>query len=370
MAALEGVDVRTRCAALKARGIAGQELFDALAHYELSLKLAARRDQRCAACWHDARSRCICSLLSKVAPSRDVKAVVLMHHREYYSAGNTGKLLLAMLPAESASLFVYGRSGDWEPFVAELAACPRRTMVLWPGVGALTLDAFLATLGETRSEWASRDAEVSAAAAAAPLRVVVLDGTYNQASHMLKAMRKRLPAELMPPAVALHPTTVSVFHRARNGYGAASARETEKHGDDPKALRVCSVEAVALLLRELGERAETVDALVAAVVVNNEALSSSLAVRPAGGMPVSATSGAARRRRRKEQKEQAALTSCRKCGVDGHSHAACNSRALLMSGKLLTFGQINRIQQDAAFDFERQHGSIPEVANRWKTSWS
>ena len=293
------VDVKLHAAALKARGITGLELFDALADFELSLKLTVLRDTRCHRCWHDKTSRCICLHWDKVKISRNARVLVLMHHREYYSAGNTGKILLALLPTDSASLYVYGRSGDWEDFVKDLALCPRRTLVLWPGVGALTVDGFLATVGETRSEWAGRGGGADRGGEFQPLRVVVLDGTYNQAAHMLKAMRKRLPPSLMPPAVALHPTTVSVFHRARKSYGAASASEATK------ALRVCTVEAFALLLEELGEGAAVVEALVAAVVVNNRALASSLLVRPAGGMPASATSGAARRRRRRAEEKAA-----------------------------------------------------------------
>lgn len=72
-------------------------------------------------------------------------------------------------------------------------------------------------------------------------------------------------------------------------------------GADPDALRVCSVEAFALLLTALGESRATTTALVDAVIVNNRALHAELEVRPKGGLPTSTTSGAARRRRRRQR---------------------------------------------------------------------
>lgn len=153
----------------------------------------------------------------------------MMHHKEFYSAGNTGKLLLAMLPPSRAQLFVYGKSGDWEVFTAELAIDPRRTIALWPGVGAITIDDFLRTTaaaeeadeegGEAVVEEVVEDEKRRASDMSPPpcqlLRVIVLDGSYSQASAMWKAMRKRL--QVLPRAVALHPKTLSVFHRARKG---------------------------------------------------------------------------------------------------------------------------------------------------------
>tara|TARA_B110000902_G_scaffold265792_1_gene351190 strand:+ start:550 stop:819 length:270 start_codon:yes stop_codon:yes gene_type:complete len=63
--------VRDHAIALKAEGVRGQALFDALADYELALKLAALGDRRCARCWHDAASRCVCPHLDTlISPPR------------------------------------------------------------------------------------------------------------------------------------------------------------------------------------------------------------------------------------------------------------------------------------------------------------
>jgi hypothetical protein len=143
------------------------------------------------------------------------------------------------------------------------------------------------------------------------LRVVVLDGVYSHARTMFKTMRQRLSS--FPKFVALHPDTVSVYHRAQKSYGAASAA-TVARSNDPEALHICTVEACALLLRELAGGAsvadEVADELVRAVRLNNEALVHGQDVRPASGVPTSTSSGAAKRSRRKrEARERAAAAA-------------------------------------------------------------
>ena len=71
--------------------------------------------------------------------------------------------------------------------------------------------------------------------------------------------------------MALHPTTLSVYSRAQNGYAKASAASVAQSAD-PEALRICTVEAYALLLTELGEPESITRPFVEAVVTNNEAL--------------------------------------------------------------------------------------------------
>mmetsp|Transcript_33034 Transcript_33034/g.106852 ORF Transcript_33034/g.106852 Transcript_33034/m.106852 type:complete len:214 (-) Transcript_33034:166-807(-) len=106
------------------------------------------------------------------------------------------------------------------------------------------------------------------------LRVVLLDGVYNDARALLRTLRRRLPAAHVPPHVALHPDTLSIYHRASGKSYAAASAESVRRGQtgDEAALRVCTVEAAALMLQELGEPEATTTALVAAVVRNNQAL--------------------------------------------------------------------------------------------------
>ena len=111
-------------------------------------------------------------------------------------------------------------------------------------------------------------------------------------------MKLRLDPSVNPPYVALHPKTLSCYHRATKNYQESSSA-TVKKSENPSALRICTVEAFALLLQELGESKKVTAALVAAVLVNNDALKHSLSVRPESGMPRSVSSGAAKKRRQK-----------------------------------------------------------------------
>jgi DTW domain-containing protein YfiP len=283
-----------------------------------------------------------------------VRVLVLMHHKEYLSAGDDAKLLLAMLPPENAKLFVFGRIGDWQAFEDEVSKDPIHTVTLWPGEGALTLDDFKNQLPDS-SPWKKQlqppqpkpqptttttttttttpndgdHATISTPVESSKnnkninededddllptLRVIVLDGVYSHARNMFKTMKKRL-RQNFPKFVALHPDTVSVYHRAQKNYGTSSA-QTVANSKDPLALHICTVEAYALLLKELGvvvlgvsppsddgdDDDDVTDALVKAVTINNDALVHSIDVRPVSGIPTSKSSGAAKRSRRKQE---------------------------------------------------------------------
>ena len=98
------------------------------------------------------------------------------------------------------------------------------------------------------------------------LRIIVLDGVYNQARAMFKAIKSRLTASNVPPFIALHPKTLSVYHRALKKYSASSSVSIAA-SKDPEALRICTVEACALMLQELGENKSVIDALGAVLIV-------------------------------------------------------------------------------------------------------
>jgi DTW domain-containing protein YfiP len=103
---------------LKSEGLSGIALFEALATALVERK-EEQGENRCSRCWHDAQQRCICHLVPSLSTtSLPVKVLVLMHYKEYLSAGNDAKLLLAMLPC--TELFIFGRKGDWEKFETEV----------------------------------------------------------------------------------------------------------------------------------------------------------------------------------------------------------------------------------------------------------
>lgn len=293
------------------------ELFEQVATRSIQVKEGARTN-RCRRCWHDRTLRCICHLIPALSafndrdqPSSNVRFVILMHYKEYLSAGDDAKLLPAMLPPRNVKLFVYGREGDWQAFVEEISSDPIHTLTLWPGDGAMMIENFLAEL-PNMSTWRQSGRTTAgmphANIAVVPmLRAIVLDGVYSQARTMFKTMRQRLvPLGIFPKFVALHPDTVSVYHRAQKRYGAASAITVAK-SKDPNALHICTVEACALLLRELDGDGTTScandisDSLIRAVRINNDALVHGADVRPISGVPTSKSSGAAKRSQRKKE---------------------------------------------------------------------
>ena len=307
-----------QCKSFFDAGLSKAEIFERLASQSIEAKEASCAN-RCKQCWHDKEQRCICAHIPdhSLTLMLNVKVLVLMHHKEYLCAGDDAKLLLAALPSDRSELFIFGKSGDWQRLAAELAVDPTHTLLLWPGDGAATVDEFVASLPAS-SPWRGSSARRSSppkdtpptnAARAASgglnverplLRVIVLDGVYAHARSMFRHIRKELPAEHVPRHVALHPNTLSVYHRAQQSYARDSAATVVK-SDDPAALRICTVEAFALLLEELGEDQSTTKTLVRAVVVNNEALNGADSVRPDIERKRSTTSGRARRRQWKEQ---------------------------------------------------------------------
>jgi DTW domain-containing protein YfiP/broad specificity phosphatase PhoE len=258
---------------LMEEGVTGPELFEKITQHTMAIK-EKHRSNRCLRCYHDEKL-CVCQhlpYLTEECLDLPVKCLVLMHHKEYLSAGDDAKLIIAMLPKTHAELFVYGKEGEWERFEKECNVDPAHTLTLWPGDKALTVDEFLSGGSlHAASPWRQlRESSNPPPSSALPvLRVVGLDGVYNHARNMFSAMKKRLTNN--PPFVALHPTTLSVYHRATQNYASASAKSVLLK-ENPDALRICTVEAFALLLKELGENESTTGQLVAAVETNNSAI--------------------------------------------------------------------------------------------------
>ncbi len=275
---------------LKDRGHEGVELFEKVATRTVELKEKSRTN-RCQRCWHDKISRCICSHIPALTQVKlSIKAIILMHYKEYLSAGNDAKLLKALLPGVQSELFIFGKVGEWEKFQAECSVDPSHTILLWPADDALTVDDFVTKLPydspwrECRQQKGEEESVQNTASDQSKkdqrtLRVIVLDGVYSQARAMFRAIKRRFPQSIVPPYIALHPDTLSVYHRAQKNYSQSSAITVEK-SSDPKALHICTVEAFALLMKEFGEWEETTKALIRAVEVNNLALIHSQEVRP------------------------------------------------------------------------------------------
>ncbi len=217
----------------------------------------------------------------------NVKILLLLHHKEYLNAGNSAKSLIALLPKESIELYVFGKEGDFDRCIDEMMIDRgRQTAILWPGENAITVEEFVrssslqtqSTNTETINSVVSDNTAVGSNYYEAGkeeqqiLRIVALDGTYKNAKNMHKTIRRRLDEEdhTMPACIALHPKSVSQFHRAKKNYGAAihdNLKTNERLNE--KALRVSTAEACALLLTELGAKESVQEKIIQALLVNN-----------------------------------------------------------------------------------------------------
>ncbi len=217
----------------------------------------------------------------------NVKILLLLHHKEYLNAGNSAKSLIALLPRKNIELYVYGKEGDFDRCIDEMMIDRgRQTAILWPGKNAITVEEFTrSSFPQTQSTnpdminlVGSDNATVETNYEAdkeqkQSLRIVALDGTYKNAKNMHKTIRRRLDEEdrnMMPACIALHPKSVSQFHRAKKNYGAAIQDNLKANGRlNEKALRVSTAEACALLLTELGAKESVHEKIIQSLLVNN-----------------------------------------------------------------------------------------------------
>lgn len=310
---------------LVSQGVKGWDLMEAMTTLNLEHKIAAS-PHKCPGCWHDQSIQCICSQLlpplelslgRTVQSTEDcddskklqttttkipiqIKIILLMHVKEYLSAGNSAKLLLQLLP-DQTELFIFGREGESDRLYHEMMMDVERTMILWPDRDALSVAGFLErsrALGSCGGKVLPTNSEEAIEPAPVTIRAIVLDGTYTQARNMHASLKKRFGADHLPVTVQLRPITESVFHRAQKNYGKAhqQPQPLQHPGKSPSkepqenvtkvptnptvkpppeqalAQRICTAEACGLLLMELGAAPDVPARIVEAVKINNEAL--------------------------------------------------------------------------------------------------
>jgi DTW domain-containing protein YfiP len=251
---------------LQSSGVQGFHLLEAMATLGIHHKLATQKD-RCERCWHT-KLYCICSKLEGLTIPRqdpemiDVNILLLMHHKEYMSAGNSAKLMLQLMPS-ATKLFIFGNEGDVDRLFNDIHAEHITPIILWPGKDAITTTDLLKSIHHEESA-NSKDGVMSIK----HLHAIVLDGTYNQSRNMYKSLKKKWGSRI-PVAVALRPVSESVFHRAQKNYGKAHLQ----HSESNDVLRVSTAEACGVLLKELGVGGnDMMDRVTEAVRINNEAL--------------------------------------------------------------------------------------------------
>jgi len=285
------VSNRNHAKALRSDGdTSGHNLFEKMATLNINYRINEERHHRCPDCWY-CNARCVCDLMPpKINPQDlpNVKILLLLHHKEYLNAGNSAKSLIALLPKENIELYVYGKEGDFDRCIDEMMIDRgRQTAILWPGENAITVEEFRRRSSlQTQSTNPDKINSVGSDNATdgnnyevgkeqkQSLRIIALDGTYKNAKNMHKTIRRRLDEEdhniMMPACIALHPKSVSQFHRAKKNYGAAIQDNLKTNGRlNEKALRVSTAEACALLLTELGAKESVQEKIIQALLVNN-----------------------------------------------------------------------------------------------------
>jgi DTW domain-containing protein YfiP len=147
---------------------------------------------------------------------------MMYHHKEFFNAANTGKILFSSAPR--ADLFIGAIPEDEKRLAEIVAADAVNSLVLFPSGDSITVQDF------------EKERKEKGVAAGHPVNIVALDGTWGQAKH-LHARLMRLPEFANVRKVRLAPEQLSKF---------MSRKQSQVD-------RICTVEAVALLLKELGE---------------------------------------------------------------------------------------------------------------------
>ena len=91
---------RARLDQLASAGVEREDLYKHVSAATVERKQQVHTN-RCRTCWHDKALRCICWRLEELALVTElpVKALILMHHKEYLNPGDDAKLLVGLLPA-------------------------------------------------------------------------------------------------------------------------------------------------------------------------------------------------------------------------------------------------------------------------------
>eukprot|EP01051_Picozoa_sp_SAG22_P009113 SAG22_NODE_736_length_7533_cov_9.168281_5_plen_321_part_00 len=266
-AALDRGEQKRRGEALVERhlqqGRTQQELFAAITLENLQhMETAAVAKGKCLRCWQSARNGvCICPDLRPVLLRTPVHIVVWYHPRDWLCGGDDAKLLRACAGAGNTTQLLFGRPADDEQLTEILRRGGGRSVLLFPDKTAITADEFVQRARGGGSGGGPAAPGQGEGEDEQPITVVVLNGTWNNVKPILKHFNKHIDPAGRIPHVALKPETLSVYQRA-----------TKKNAKGVAPEHICTVEAVALLLKECGEDEANCNTLVKYVELNNAAL--------------------------------------------------------------------------------------------------
>lgn len=273
---------RATTQALQSSPLSPEEKFFVSTQQQLD-RSAESRKTKCEDCWLSLLPpvKCICARLHPLNFTTDVHFDIFLHNKEWYNAGDDAKVLQCCAKEKTQS-FVYGIKGDHVKLEQHLLAHHANTLLLYPSETAITSQEFVqryfsAGSGNTT---AAEDGKCSTNSTIATtststsntsnnrstLHILVLNGTWSQVKTMRRWVDKFIDThKIYIPHVKLLPGSLQYWEQ--RGQQSVYKR---KQGNDTN---VCTVEAVALLLRELGEDQKVCDSLIDYVVVNNEAIS-------------------------------------------------------------------------------------------------
>ena len=214
---------------------------------------------KCPICWI-ATHACICNQIKPLDFTLNVEFCTYLHETEWLNAADDAKLLCLAAPNKTTML-VHGRVGD-DAKLQQLVGRAKRSCLLFPDDDAVTVAEFLASSTSTStSSFTSSSTATSSTSSntqnthnqGPDLLIIVVDATWRRARRMAKYLERNVIGNVKH--IKLETDTVSVYSRTQTETG-----------------RICTIEAVALLLQELGEQETVCKALIAAVVINNHAL--------------------------------------------------------------------------------------------------
>lgn len=233
---------------LRAQGLSSEEVFSEITRQNLEwMANEATKKGRCLRCWQTARHGCcICADMQRLQLRVPMRILIWCHARDYLNAGDDAKLLPCCVAGRaSTELMLFGTPDD-ERLATTVMKHPDRSLLLFPDESAITIQEYLQG-NEHRSTpmcngCTSAGGSYGMSKMDEELTVVVLNGTWGNVKPMLRHFNSKIDPNRRVRHVALQPDTLSVYARAQRRMNRQVSLE-----------RICSVEAVALLLKECGK---------------------------------------------------------------------------------------------------------------------
>jgi DTW domain-containing protein YfiP len=231
---------------LRAQGMSPEEVFGEITRRNLDYMASeAAKKGRCLQCWQTARHGCcICDDMQQLQLRVPMRILIWCHARDFLNAGDDAKLLPCCVAGRASTEMMLFGTPDDERLGAAVMARPERSLLLFPDETAITIQEYLD--GGDGCSTAAPDGLAAGSPGASmvkeELTVVVLNGTWGNVKPMLRHFNTKIDPGHRVRHVALQPDTLSVYARAQRRMNRQVSLE-----------RICSVEAVALLLKECGE---------------------------------------------------------------------------------------------------------------------